>query len=225
MAGAGLPNLEAYDHWAPSYPPQPHNPLMRAEQRAMLEQWPGVSGARALDLACGTGRYGRVLSATGAVEITSLDFSPEMLRRSASPRRVRGDMARLPFASAVFDVVISGLAVGHAADLQQWMNEIARVLAPDGSLLYSDFHPDAAATGMTRSFVDDEQRRRSVSHFPHALKDHRRAAHNARLSIEAVRELRVGYELRESFPGSPPFYRRWHGLPVALVIRARKAVP
>jgi malonyl-CoA O-methyltransferase len=223
MAGAALQNLEAYDHWAPSYPPQPHNPLMRAEQRAMLEQWPGVSGARALDLACGTGRYGRVLAATGAVEITALDFSPEMLRRSASPRRVRGDMMRLPFAAAVFNVVISGLAVGHAADLQQWMNEVARVLAPDGSLLYSDFHPDAAATGMTRSFVDDAQRRRSVSHFPHALKDHRRAAHDAGLSIEAVRELRVGYELRESFPGSPLFYRRWRGLPVVLIIRARKA--
>jgi ubiquinone/menaquinone biosynthesis C-methylase UbiE len=222
MAGAGLPNLEAYDHWAPCYPPQPHNPLMRAEQRAMLEQWPGVSGARALDLACGTGRYGSVLSATGAAEITSLDFSPEMLRRSGSPRRVRADMTRLPFASAVFDIVVSGLAVGHAADLQQWMNEVARVLAPGGSLLYSDFHADAAATGMTRSFVDDEQRRRSVSHFSHALKDHRRAARNAGLSIAAVRELRVGYELRESFPGSPLFYRRWHGLPVVLVIRARK---
>jgi SAM-dependent methyltransferase len=223
MAAAGLLNLEAYDHWAACYPPQPHNPLMRAEQRAMLEQWPGVSGARALDLACGTGRYGSVLSATGAAEITSLDFSPEMLRRSTSPRRVRADMTRLPFASAVFDTVISGLAVGHAADLRQWMNEVARVLAPGGSLLYSDFHPDAAATGMTRSFIDDEQRRRSVSHFPHALKDHRRAAHDAGLPIEVVRELRVGYELRESFPGSPLFYRRWHGLPVVLVIRARKA--
>jgi len=75
---------------------------------------------------------------------------------------------------------------------------------------------------MTRSFVDDEKRRRSVWHFPHALKDHRLAAHNAGLAIEAVRELRVGHELRESFPGSPLFYRRWHGLPVVLVIRARK---
>jgi ubiquinone/menaquinone biosynthesis C-methylase UbiE len=221
-AGAGLPNLEAYDHWAPCYPPQPHNPLMRAEQRAMLEQWPGVSGARALDLACGTGRYGSVLSATGAAEITSLDFSPEMLRLSSSPRRVRADMTRLPFAAASFDIVVSGLAVGHAADLQQWMNEVARVLAPGGSLLYSDFHPDAAATGMTRSFVDDEQRRRSVSHFSHTLKDQRRAAHNAGLNIAAVRELRVGYELREGFAGSALFYRRWHGLPVVLVIRARK---
>jgi ubiquinone/menaquinone biosynthesis C-methylase UbiE len=223
MAAAGLPNLEAYDHWAPKYPPQPHNPLMRAEQRAMLEQWPGVSGTRALDLACGTGRYGQVLSATGAAEITSLDFSPEMLRRSVSPRRVCADMTRLPFAAAAFDVVISGLAVGHAPNLQQWMNEVARVLAPAGSLLYSDFHPEAAATGMTRSFVDEEQRRRSVSHFSHALKDHRRAARNAGLSIAAVRELRVGYELRERFPGSELFYRRWHGLPVVLVIRARKA--
>jgi malonyl-CoA O-methyltransferase len=223
MASAVLPNLPAYDHWAASYPPQPHNPLMRAEQRAMLEQWPGVSGARALDLACGTGRYGQVLAATGAADITSLDFSPEMLRRSSSPRRVRGDMTRLPFASSVFDSVISGLAVGHAANLAQWMSEVARVLAPGGSLLYSDFHPDAAATGMTRSFVDDEQRRHSVSHFPHAVKDHRHSAQAAGLCIEALRELRVGYELRESFTGSALFYRRWHGLAVVLVIRARKA--
>jgi malonyl-CoA O-methyltransferase len=103
------------------------------------------------------------------------------------------------------------------------MSEVARVLAPGGSLLYSDFHPDAAATGMTRSFVDDEQRRHSVSHFPHTVKDHRQAAKAAGLCIEAVRELRVGYELRESFTGSALFYRRWHGLAVVLVIRARKA--
>ena len=222
MAGAELPNLAAYDHWAPSYPPQPHNPLMRAEQRAMLEQWPGVSGARALDLACGTGRYGGVLAATGAAQITSLDFSPEMLRRSSSPRRVRGNMMQLPFAPAVFDVVISGLAVGHAPELTQWMSEASRVLCPGGTLLYSDFHPDAAATGITRSFIDLQQRRHTVSHFPHRLLDHRRAADICELTVEAVREVRLGIELTEDFPGSQVFYRRWHALPIVVVIRARK---
>jgi ubiquinone/menaquinone biosynthesis C-methylase UbiE len=222
MGAPELANLDAYDCWAHTYPPEPHNPLMRAEQRAMLEQWPGVVGARALDLACGTGRYGSVLAATGAIEITSLDFSPEMLRRSASPRRIRGNMMQLPFAPAVFGVVVSGLAVGHAPELGQWMSEISRVLSPGGTLLYSDFHPDAAATGMTRSFIDQQQRRHSVSHFPYRLIDHRRAAAACQMVVEAVREVRVGIELKESFPGSEIFYRRWHGLPVVLVIRARK---
>jgi ubiquinone/menaquinone biosynthesis C-methylase UbiE len=225
MSAAGLANLDVYDCWADSYPPTPHNPLMRAEQRAMLEQWPGVTGARTLDLACGTGRYGSVLAATGAARITSLDFSPEMLRRSSSARRVRGDMMQLPFAAGVFDVVVSGLAVGHAPELLRWMSEAARVLCPGGTLLYSDFHPDAAATGMTRSFIDQQQRRRRVSHFPYQLLDHRRAAAAAGLVVEAVREVRIGFELHESFPGSELFYRRWHALPVVLVIRARRQLP
>jgi malonyl-CoA O-methyltransferase len=226
VSAAEFSNLDAYDCWADSYPPEPHNPLMRAEQRGMLEQWPGVAGARALDLACGTGRYGSVLAATGAAQITSLDFSPEMLRRSSSPRRVRGNMMQLPFAPAVFDVVISGLAVGHAPELRQWMSEVSRVLSPGGTLLYSDFHPDAAATGITRSFIDQRQRQRqrrhTVSHFPYRLIDHRRAAVTSGLTVEAVREVRVGIELTEGFPGSEVFYRRWHALPIVVVIRARK---
>jgi ubiquinone/menaquinone biosynthesis C-methylase UbiE len=222
VSAAEFSNLDAYDCWADSYPPEPHNPLMRAEQRGMLEQWPGVAGARTLDLACGTGRYGGVLAATGAAQITSLDFSPEMLRRSSSPRRVRGNMMKLPFAPAVFDVVISGLAVGHAPELTQWMSEVSRVLSAGGTLLYSDFHPDAAATGITRSFIDQRQRRHTVSHFPHRLIDHRRAAAICELTLEAVREVRVGIELTEGFPGSEIFYRRWHALPIVVVIRSRK---
>jgi len=215
-------NLDIYDCWANHYPPEPHNPLMRAEQRLMLEQWPGVAGTRALDLACGTGRYGSVLFATGAAEITSLDYSSEMLRRSSSGRRVRGNMMRLPFATGAFDVVVSGLAVGHAPQLEQWAAEAARVLAPGGTLLYSDYHPDAAPTGMTRCFIDEHQRRHCVTHFAYRVADHRRALSAAQLPIEAVREARVGVEFRESFPGSDLFYRRWHGLPIVLVVRARK---
>jgi ubiquinone/menaquinone biosynthesis C-methylase UbiE len=216
-------NLDVYDCWAHSYPPEPHNPLMRTEQRLMLEQWPGVAGARALDLASGTGRYGSVLAATGAAQITSLDFSAEMLRRSSGSRRVRADMMRLPFAAGVFDVVVSGLAAGHAPQLDRWVTEVARVLAPGGTLLYSDFHPDAASTGMTRSFIDEHHRRHSVTHFAYRVADHRRAVSAARLAIEAVREARIGVELRESFEGSDLFYRRWHGLPIVLVVRARKS--
>ena len=60
--------LEAYERWAPTYPPEPHNPLMRAEQREVLTQLPVLAGRRVLDLACGTGRYAAL--AAGAVRPT-----------------------------------------------------------------------------------------------------------------------------------------------------------
>jgi SAM-dependent methyltransferase len=217
-----LCNLDAYNCWANSYPPLPHNPLMRAEQQAMLRHWPKVAGAHALDLACGTGRYASALAERGAAHAVAVDFSPAMLRRASSPHRVRADMMALPFANGVFDVVVSGLAVGHAPDITLWMREAARVLVSGGVLLYSDFHPHACAAGMTRTFTDERHQKHTLSHNRYDLPDHQQAAAAAGLCVEVLDELRVGTELQEPFPGSDLFYRRWHGLPIVLVIRARK---
>lgn len=222
MAAHALANLDAYDRWAASYPPVPHNPLMRAEQRAMLALWPEVAGARALDLACGTGRYARLLQERGAASVVALDLSQGMLQHSRVAWRVRADMMQLPLAAAAFDLVVSGLAVGHAPRLDAWMREAARVLAPGGVLLYSDFHPDAAAAGMTRSFTDAQQRRHTLLHGRYDLAAHRAAAAAAGLELQASHELHVGRELDEAFAGSAEFYRRWQGLALVLVVRAGK---
>ena len=226
-ADLALANLDAYDIWAKDYPPVPHNPLMRAEQHAMQELWPEarhVEGARTLDLACGTGRYARLLQQGGAASVVAVDFSVAMLLRLEGESRVRGDMMSLPFAPGVFDIVVCGLAVGHAPQLDRWAAEIARVLVPGGVALYSDFHPDAARAGMTRSFTDSDHRRHTLHHRCYALVDHVRAAQAAGMHIEATREVRVGFQLQEGFAGAEAFYTRWHGLPVVLALRARKAV-
>lgn len=214
--------LELYERWAESYPPVPHNPLMRAEQEAMCRLWPSMSGRRVLDLACGSGRYARLLAAAGAAEVLALDRSAQMLRQLAGAMGVQGSMMRLPFASGAFDAVVCGLAVGHAPDLECWMSEAARVLASRGVLIYSDFHPQAAAAGHARRFRDADGGIHCVPHHRHSLAAHRGAAAATGLTIETIQEVRVGIELCEAFPGSADFYRLWHGLPVALAIRMRK---
>jgi malonyl-CoA O-methyltransferase len=217
-----LPARDAYDRWAADYPPEPHNPLMRIEQEAMLGHWPDVTGRRALDLACGTGRYASLLAQRGASEVIALDFSAAMLRHVSAAGRVRANMLRLPFIDDAFAAVTSGLALGHAAELAQWMAEAARVLNGGGVLLYSDFHPEAARAGLTRSFKDSLNRSITLPHCCHALAEQRRAIADARLTLEVMQEVRVGIDLREEFPGSDAFYHRWHGLPLVLIVRARK---
>jgi malonyl-CoA O-methyltransferase len=212
----------AYARWAPQYPPTAHNPLMRAEQRAMLRYWPARGSRCALDLACGSGRYARLLANAGAAQITALDFCLPMLQQVASATRVCGDMMHLPFAPGAFDLVISGLALGHAAAVEAWMAEVARVLQPAGTLLYSDFHPEAARMGLPRSFKDHDARTWTVPHRYCDLSSQRQAAEAAGLTIEVVHEVRVGAELQEPFTGSEQFYRRWAGLPIVLVVRAHK---
>ncbi len=216
MDAAELATIEAYDRWAETYPPVPHNALMRAEQQAMLALWPdGVAGARALDLACGTGRYARLLKDGGAACVVAADLSLGMLQHSRLDGRVRADMMALPFAAGAFDIVVSGLAVGHAPQLDRWMGETARVLRTGGILLYSDFHPDAARAGMERSFTDAGGRRHALAHGLFDEADHRAAAAGAGFEVRVLREVRVGRELCE---GSPEFQRRWQGLAVVMVL-------
>ena len=222
MGQSPLSNVAAYDRWAPSYPPAPHNPLMRAEQAALLALWPQVRGLRALDLACGTGRYGLLLEQQGAAWVVAADRSPQMLRRAQLAWRVHADMMCLPFSDAQFDLVVSGLAVGHAPRLDDWMREIARVLTSGGLLVYSDFHPDAARAGMARSFTDQERRKHTLLHRLYDLSAHEAAAAAAGLELEQSREVRVGHELCEAFDGSAEFYRRWQGLALVLALRLRK---
>jgi malonyl-CoA O-methyltransferase len=214
--------LEAYELWAATYTPTPHNPLMRAEQSAMLEYWPDVEGKCALDLACGSGRYTQLLVRDGAAQVFALDFSAAMLEQVTGAHRVRASMMDLPFAAAAFDIVLSGLALGHAPQLQPWMNEAARVLVDDGVLLYSDFHPAAAQVGMVRSFQLDAARTVTLPHVLYEVDEQCHAIEAAGLTVEAVREVRVGHEFQESFPGCDRFYREWDGLPLLLVVRASK---
>jgi len=214
--------LAAYERWAPLYPPTAHNPLMRAEQQAMLQHWPQIAGRSALDLACGTGRYSRLLTESRAADVVAVDFCTPMLAQVSASNRVCASMMQLPFAKNSFDVVISGLALGHATSVQAWMAEVARVLSAGGTLLYSDFHPEAAAAGLPRSFKDRNDRTWTVPHRCYDLASQRAAAAAASLTVEIVHEIRVGFELCETFSKSQEFYRRWHGLPIVLVVRARK---
>ena len=95
-------------------------------------------------------------------------------------------------------------------------------LPPAAPCLYSDFHPEAARAGLTRSFTDEAQRSYTLPHFTHELPAQRAAAAAAGLRISAAHEVRVGIELTEPFAKSAAFYRRWHGLPLVLVVRAEK---
>lgn len=222
MSAMATSTLEAYERWAPAYPPVAHNPLMRAEQRSMLELWPSMQGRRVLDLACGSGRYSHLLREANAAQVVALDFCLPMLQQVAAAGRVRASMMQLPFRSAAFDAVVSGLAVSHATDIHQWMSEAARVLRPAGSLVYSDFHSAAIHAGMTRSFKDAADVTWTVPHQIYDFSCQQDAMAAAGLTVETFRELRLGMELTEDFPGSEKVYRQWYGVPIVLVVRARR---
>ena len=159
---------------------------------------PEGRGQRAVDLGCGTGitldlllqRYGTV---------AGLDVSQEMLEGydvtaiDGGLVLVRGDMARLPFATGAFDVVVCRSALHHMDDEHGVLSEIARVLSPDGTLVLGEPANDNLATRLARWLarrgkgygtihtIDRAYTRRQLRELLHAA------------GLEVVREVRFGF--------------------------------
>jgi demethylmenaquinone methyltransferase/2-methoxy-6-polyprenyl-1,4-benzoquinol methylase len=104
-------------------------------------------GARALDVACGTGdltlELARAVAPGG--EVVGSDFSERMLslaREKAADRvldaRVRfetGNALALPYADGEFDATTVGFGARNFSDLERGLREMARVVRPGGRVV------------------------------------------------------------------------------------------
>ena len=114
------------------------------KQRLAAQAGP-CRGARALDLATGTGDIAWELDSRGA-HVVGLDVTFRMIelaRAKAAGRKVKflvGDMTALPFPGASFDLITTGYGLRNVPDLDRAIEELFRVLRPGGQLLSLDFN-------------------------------------------------------------------------------------
>jgi malonyl-CoA O-methyltransferase len=100
-------------------------------------------------------------------EVIALDFAAAMLRAGKkrlfgrNPVRVCGDLERLPLATHSVDFVWCNMALHWLSEPLPAFREFARVLAPEGLLMFSTLGPDSlkelrAAAGAARvhAFID-----------------------------------------------------------------------
>lgn len=127
----------------------------------MLRMCGVVPGKRVLDLACGEGRFSRMLARRGA-RCFGLDLIQQMVRTarerdgSANGYAV-ADAARIPALEASFDLVISYVTMIDFPDFRAVIAEIGRVLRPGGSLVVSNLSFVTANALPTSGWVRDEQ--------------------------------------------------------------------
>lgn len=211
-----LPTREAYDLWSETYPPIAHNPLMHAEQAVVMRRLATIRASRALDVGTGSGRYAPLLEATGARTVIGADLSLGMLRRNDSRYRVCADARHLPLPSGCMDLINASLIAGDIDDVTAWIAELARVLAPGGHLLYSDFHPSWSTRGWQRTFRTRDGEECALPRAAHEIDDHFVAIEHAGLEVIAADEVHV--------ERSTLRFWRPREAPVAVVFYARKAV-
>ena len=219
---------DAYALWASGYPPRAHNPVMQAEERAMLALLPAdLHGRSVLDAGCGSGRYMLHALHRGAARVTGVDLSVEMLERAGAELAARrhdaeielmqGSLERLPVPNASADLTICGLTIGHLDRLQPALAELRRVTRPGGTILCSDVHPTGHALGWLRDFKSDD-RHCAVRHTPHLYGHWHADCAALRLEITKVREPMLD---PADIPEDAHFDRRALDVPVALVFLLR----
>jgi ubiquinone/menaquinone biosynthesis C-methylase UbiE len=216
-----LDTESGYTAWSTSYDER-MNPLVMAEQPAMNALLDGITGGRALDAACGTGRLTRMLVDHGH-DVTGVDASEAMLDRAHSnaPEATLqlGWLLQLPFPDASFDVVCCGLALTHVLLLQPAIAELARVLREGGRLLLSDVHPVAVATGSHAFFRYPDDSRGVVRNELHWHGEYLDAFASAGLRVRRCLEPRFSQSVLEAFTskGRTPALVHLLGLPYVLV--------
>lgn len=141
-----LPQAEAYEqHFVPA--------LFGQWVPTLLDLAELRRGQRVLDVACGTGVVARqAAELVGDPSlVTGLDLNPAMLEVAA---RVQpdidwrtGDAAALPFGAGEYDAVVCQSALMFLTDRAGAVAEMARVVAPGGSVTLQSYAPVADQPG------------------------------------------------------------------------------
>ena len=130
-----------------------HAVLQREVADRLLQhiEFAKIDPRRILDIGCGTGYFTRLITRRfKKADVTALDLSEGMVRCTSQARgrrmpwhgkrhHVVSDGCLLPFADGSFDLVCSSLAMQWTSDPLLMMQEMRRVLAPGGVMLFSTF--------------------------------------------------------------------------------------
>jgi ubiquinone/menaquinone biosynthesis C-methylase UbiE len=192
---------EGHAAWADVYDEAP-NPALALERRT-VEPWLGsLRGTVFLDVACGTGRWGRFAAQQGA-RVVGADFCAPMVHRAVEgagscQQLVLADALRLPFRDRFADVSVCAFAAGYLASPSALLAELKRVTADGGRVLVTDLHPAAIRSGWRRSF------RRAgevyeIDHRAHPVAEYLECAREFGLALEHLAEPAFGEPERAIF--------------------------
>lgn len=126
-----------------------------------------ISPRYILDLGCGPGLFSRKLKEHyPRAHVIGLDLAHIMLKQAKLKQSwlkkwplVAGDMNALPFATGIFDLIFANQVIHWSQSLSSVMNELNRVMKPNGCLMFSTLGPD--------TFCELRQAWQPIDNFAH----------------------------------------------------------
>jgi SAM-dependent methyltransferase len=207
-----------YDVWAATYDAV-DNPLVAMTTFAVdAHAW---SGARVLELGCGTARNAKAILDAGATQYVGVDASAGMLAKAAcrDDARVRlmvGDVTAAP--KEAFDVVLFCLVLEHFERLEGPLAAAAAALRDGGELRILELHPAWWHDGGRAHYVVDGEER-AVASWAHDEAEFARVLPAVGLELASVRS----WYAHEAACARSAKLRKRLGRPVMLEVVARQA--
>lgn len=149
MSSVSSAKARLFDHWAPTYDWLIPSVFYQAIHQRLLEFVQLSDEPVVLDIGCGTGRLlNRLAAQFPSLKGFGLDLSEEMIRLARQrnhhrPRLifVQGKSDNIRFADGQFEAVFSTMSFLHYPQPLPVMQEISRVLKPNGRFYLADYIP------------------------------------------------------------------------------------
>ena len=152
-------SLNTFNHQAKVYDNSMYSRHAKKLYPAMLSLIETQKKVKILDLGCGTGTMMQLLLKQNAnYQLTGLDLSPEMINQAQDKLKdgvdlIICDSEKQPFDAASFDLVYCNDSFHHYPDPAAVLNEVARVLKPQGCLIIGDTYLPVILRSIANFFV------------------------------------------------------------------------
>jgi ubiquinone/menaquinone biosynthesis C-methylase UbiE len=237
---------EAYDEIAEWYSARKRSSYeFKIQLPAILNLLGDLRGKSLIDVCCGPGVYSVEFAKKGAI-VVGLDVSRKMLDKAKSIAKManvkltlqHSDAHFLPFLDESFDIAVLILTILNARMIQ----EAARVLKPNGLLLFSDTHPIVESKGKWESngvgagrvvedYFSQDKRKWRIEPVPNRTIVLRYLARTIEQSVNMIADAGFGIlRIAEPKPGSNVeeddllHYDRCSRVPYFIVYLARKRI-
>jgi ubiquinone/menaquinone biosynthesis C-methylase UbiE len=220
----------AYDLWANSYDSQPDNLMLALDEEVFstLLNEINLKDKVVADIGCGTGRHWKKILSKYPKKLVGFDVSKRMLSmlqqkfpQSETYRLVNNELNELKNDSC--DIIISTLTIAHIREVEKAMQEWNRVLKPGGSVLITDYHPEALAKGGKRTFKYNDKTV-AIKNYVHPIE--KITAIARQLYLERVRliEKRIDEPMKPWYEkqNALAIFESWKDIPIIYGILLKK---
>lgn len=198
--------------------------LRQTAERMISGLIPALPERRALELGDGVGHHAPSLREHGAKMVVAAEIgggTPNVSPDAVGKLYVlRAWVHRLPFRDHAFDFAVANLLTSYQGDLFRALKEIARVLAPGGTAVFTDFHPFGAFAKRGNARV------RPADTPMRGIADYYKGARLAGLRVQDVREAFIDESIRPAFVSAEEkqAYRSLRDTPLVLGLVVKKGV-